>query len=137
MRQFCLSLPIKDGVSGVVGKKTKMQRSTRPLLCLSSQYIARESRISFHHILCFRTHVTCEGVSARRLSKFENIHGLFLSKFESEMRRTALAELIWCPYIILGRRGLNNRHSLSLSLFFIFFPAYTMGAVGPIAKIAG
>jgi hypothetical protein len=73
----------------------------------------------------------------RRLSKFENIHGLFLSKFESEMRRTALAELIWCPYIILGRRGLNNRHSLSLSLFFIFFPAYTMGAVGPIAKIAG
>jgi hypothetical protein len=68
----------------VVGKKTKMQRSTRPLLCLSSRYIPRELRISVHHI-CFRTHVTCKGVSARRLSKFENIHGLFLSKFESEM----------------------------------------------------
>lgn len=37
MRQFCFSLPIKDGVSEVVGKKTKMQRSTRPLLYLSSR----------------------------------------------------------------------------------------------------
>jgi hypothetical protein len=127
MRQPCASsnVPIRDGVSEVVGKKTKMQRSTRPLLCLSSR--ERESRVltSITYV-CFRTHATCGGVSARRLSKFENIHGLVLSKFESEMPRTAPGELIWCPYIILGRRGLNNRHSLSLSLFFVFFPAYTI-----------